>query len=459
MKSFTKLFLAFILLFSFLNGRSQTAPEEIIFHTNGSVFSPVIVLEGEAEILWTWEDGTTANTAKPTKNYGSDLARVNKLKVTPWSAVRRINIGYDAQDGGSPEIELVPNQFVSQVENLNLVAPYLREWCSSYNMITSLNFSNFVNLETIESFFSPSLQNVNLTNTPKLKRVNFVVNGLVELNLSGNPLLEDVQIPSNKFTDIVLPEQTGNIVNLVVRDNPQLTNQGIIDDLTNFPNISNLAIWNTNQAGALIIPKTNPSRWVGIRAYDNQYTSLDLRGSLQNPAQAGLVDLHNNKLTSVEIAGCHQIKTLDLSQNMLSSEEVDKVLKQLDEFGPTITPRNVNLRNNQPPTAQGKVYQANLEAKQWTVLVDFPSAVNDLTDSNKFKVYPNPTKGKFQVFLDNLPADGVTVEIRNVVGQKLLEQKVNDPSTEWSVSQYAGKIFFVTLRGTDILATQRIVVE
>lgn len=459
MKSFTKLFFAFILLSSFLNGQAQQAPEEIIFHSNGSVFSPVIVLEGEAEILWTWEDGTTSNIAKPSKDYGSELVRRNRLKVTPWSAVRRINIGYDAQDGGSPEIELVPNQMVSQVENLSLVAPYLREWCSSYNMLTSLDFTNFVNLETIESFLSPTLQNVNLTNTPKLKRVCFVVNGLLDLNLSSSTALEDVQIPSNKFTTFVLPEQTGNIWTMVVRDNPQLTNQEIIDDLTNFPNISNLAVWNTNQKGALVIPKTNPTRWVGIRAYDNQYTSLDLRGSLQNREQAGLVDLHNNKLTTVEIAGCHQIRTLNLAQNLLSSEEVDKILKQLDEFGPTITPRTVDLRNNQPPTAQGKVYQANLEAKEWTVLVDFPSAVNDLADSNRFKVYPNPSKGKFKIMLEDMPSDGVTVEIRNVAGQKLLEQKVDDSNTEWSLSKYAGKIFFVTLRGTDFLATQRIVVE
>jgi len=459
MKNFTKFLLAFSLLFSFLQSHSQQATDEIIFYSNGSSFSPVVVLQENAEILWTWDDNSSTNSATPIKNYGSNSLRKNTLKVTPWSAVRRINIGYDAQDEGSPEIELVDNQYVSQVENLNLVAPYLKEWCSSYNMITSLDFSNFVNLETIECFLSQYLQDVNLTNTPKLKRTCFVVNGLHNLDMSSCLVLEQLLAPSNKFTNIILPVYTDNIWSLVFRENPQLTNQNLFNDLTKYPNISNLAIWNSNQTGDLVIPKTNPTRWIGIRAYDNQYTSIDLRGSLQNPLEAGLVDLHNNKLTKVEIAGCHQIKTLDLSQNLLSSETVEYVLKQLDEFGPTITPRNVNLTNNQPITAQGKVYKTNLEAKGWNVFVDYPTAFQSLNDPGSFRVYPNPSNGKFQIQLDKMPVDGVIVEIRNIVGQKLLEQKVNDINTEWSVSQYSGKLFIVTLRSTNFLATKKVIIE
>ncbi|HET6560075.1 MAG TPA: T9SS type A sorting domain-containing protein [Prolixibacteraceae bacterium] len=459
MKIYTKNLLVFALSFFFFYSQAQQVAEEIIFHSNGSEFAPVIVLQGEAEVLWTWDDNTTTNSNTPVKNYGSAQLRRNTLKVTPWSAVQRINIGYDAQDGGSPEIELVENQFVSQVENLNLVAPYLKEWCSSYNMITSLDFSNFVNLETIECFLSQSLQSVNLTNTPKLKRACFVVNGLQNLNLSESNTLEQILAPSNTFTNVTLPLQTNNIWSLVFRDNPQLTNRNLFNDLTNYPNISNLAIWEANQTGELVIPKTNPSRWVGIRAYGNEYTSLDLRGSLQNPLEAGLVDMHDNKLTTVEIAGCHQIKTIDLSQNLLSAEAVDYVLKQLDEFGPTITPRTVNLSNNQAPTAQGKIYQTNLEAKEWTVIVDFPSAVENLSGIESFNVYPNPSNGKFFIQLGKMPAGGATVEIRNVVGQKLLEQNINDIKSEWSVNQYSGKIFFVTLKGKNILTTKRIIVD
>jgi hypothetical protein len=459
MKILSFLFLAYGLLFPFLISNAQQVPQEIVFYSNGSVFSPVIVVEGTADVLWTWDDNSTSNSLTPSKNYGTAQLRKNMLKVTPWSAVKRINIGYDAEDGGNPDFELVANQFVSKVENLELVAPYLREWCSSHNQLTSLDFSNFINLETIESVLSQSLQTVTLTNTPKLKRVNFVINGLTSLNLGTNPLMEQIIVSSNKFTDVTLPAQPGNVWSLVLLDNPQLTNQNIVNDLSNYTNISNLAIWNSNQKGALIIPKTSLTRWVGIRAYDNQYTSVDLRGSLQNPELAGLLEMQNNKLTSVEIAGCHQIKTLDLSNNLLSSEMVEHVLKQLDEFGPTITPRKANLSKNNPITAQGKIYKANLEAKGWEVIVDYPTSTNELGDSQTFSVYPNPTKGKFHVRLNKIPVEGVVIEIKNVLGQKILEQKIFNNESEWSVDQYQGKMFFVTLRGTDLNETKRILVN
>lgn len=446
-------------MFSFLNNQAQQAGDEIIFYSNGRIFSPVIVLQAEAEILWTWDDNTTSNSATPVKNYGSELVRKNTLKVTPWSAVRRINIGYDAQDGGSTDIEFVDKQYVSMVENLHLVAPYLKEWCSSYNTITSLDFSNFVNLETIECFLCQSLQNVNLTNASQLKRICFEVNGLTNLDISDCNVLEQVRASSNKFTDILLPENTENIWHMCTRDNLQLTNQHLFNDLSNYPNIADLFIWASNQIGELIVPKTHPSRWIGIRAYDNQYTSLDLRGSLQNPMESGYVDMHNNKLTKVEIAGCHQIKHLDLSQNLLSAEVVDHVLKQLDEFGPTITPRTVNLSNNQPPTEQGLIYKKKLEAKQWNVIVDFPSSINDLNDSKSFDVFPNPSNGKIKMQINKLPAGGVIVEISNVLGQKLLKKRINSTETEWSLNQFSGNLFFITLKGPNLLETKRILVE
>lgn len=446
-------------IFSFLTSQSQQDAEEIVFYSNGRVFSPVIVLQEDAEILWTWDDNTTSNSATPIKDYGTDQVRKNTLKVTPWSAVRRINIGYDAQDGGSEEIEYVDKQYVSMVENLHHVAPYLKEWCSSYNTMTSLDFSNFVKLETIECFLCQFLQNVNLTNAPQLKRICFEVNSLLNLDISDCNVLEQVRASSNEFTDIILPENTENIWHMCTRDNTQLINRNLFNDLTAYPNMADLFIWSSNQVGELIIPKTNPSRWVGIRAYDNEFTSIDLRGALQNPLESGFVDMHNNKLTKVEIAGCHQIKHLDLSQNLLSAEMVDHVLKQLDEFGATITPRTVDLSNNQPPTEEGLIYKKNLEAKEWKVIVDYPTSSIELDDAKSFDVFPNPSPGKVLLRIYNLPAEGVTVEITNILGQKLLKKKVYNTESEWFLNEYSGKIFFFTLRGTNLLETKRVLID
>jgi len=436
------------------------APDEITFYSSVSVFSPVIIIEGDAQILWTWDDGTTSNSATPVKNYGNTQLRKNTLKVTPWSAVRRINVGYDAEDGGSKNIEFVENQYISNIENIQLVAPYLKEWCSSYSRITNLDFSNFTNLETIECYLCQSLINVNLANTPKLKRSCFELNSLTSLDYSQCNSIEEVRASTNKFPDIGLPVITENIWHMCIRDNPQIFNQNIFNDLSKYPNIADFFVWNSNQSGTLVIPKTNLIRWIGIRGYDNNYTSIDLRGSLQNPNAAGLVDMHNNKLTKVEIAGCHQIKTLDLSQNLLSSEEIEYILKQLDEFGPTITPRNVDLRHNQPiTTEQAKKYKKNLEAKGWEVLVEYPTSSDLISEENALIIYPNPTKGKFNIQLGYMPEDGLLIEITNIVGQKLLESKIYKNNSEWSLDKYDGKIFFINIRGNNINETKKIIVE
>lgn len=105
----------------------------MVFTTEGASFAPVLVVEGDPGILWTWSDGTTSTAAAPTRTFGSASTRSHSLRVTPWSAVRRINIGYDGGDGGSGLIESVPDQHVAAVSGLNLVAPTLGQWCSSYN--------------------------------------------------------------------------------------------------------------------------------------------------------------------------------------------------------------------------------------------------------------------------------------------------------------------------------------
>jgi hypothetical protein len=79
----------------------SSAPEaNITFVTAGSSFSPIITVKGNSEIQWIFGDGSTSDSTSPAVNFGSEGTRVNTLVVTPWSAVTKINIGYDGSDGG-----------------------------------------------------------------------------------------------------------------------------------------------------------------------------------------------------------------------------------------------------------------------------------------------------------------------------------------------------------------------
>ncbi|MGE5394959.1 MAG: hypothetical protein ACM3P1_09445 [Candidatus Saccharibacteria bacterium] len=340
---------------------------EMVFYSNGSTFSPVIVLQGEAIVTWTWDDNTTSNSTKPIKEYGSDDLRKNSLKVNPWNAVRRINIGYDALDGGSVNIELVPDQKVSSVENLNLVAPYLKEWCSSYNNLTSLDFSNFTNLETIECYNSLTLKNVNLSNTPKLKRVCFEDNDLLNLDMRECYSLEDIRGAMNNFSTVVFPTHSEKLWHICIRDSP-ISNPYLFSDLSKFPMISQLWIPNINQQGEFKLPKSNYDGNCSIWGWSNKYSSMDLRGSFQNRDLDGYVNMSFNELTRVEIAGCSQIKELNLQNNKLEPETIDYILKQVDDFG--TSNGTLDLRQNKPPTAVGLTYKTNLEKRGWKIAID-----------------------------------------------------------------------------------------
>lgn len=455
----------FLFIFSFLNCSSmrtdekvndhdgQNLPGEIIFHTMGSSFSPVIVLQGEAEVKWIWEDNTTSNSLTPTKDYDSAQPRQNRLIVNPWSALRRINIGYDGGDGGSTKIEFVNNQHVSQVENLELVAPYLKEWCSSYNNLSSLNFDNFINLETIECFQSVTLKNISLSNTPKLKRVCFENNDLVSLDLSECNSLEDLRGAFNNYTTIIFPGKTENLWHLCIGNNPQITDRHLLNDLSKFPNLVELIISDTNQEGALIIPAT-PERQVDLNAEKNNFSSLNLKGALKHSRYPGNVFMPHNQFTSVDISGCVQINRLDLSDNKLDSEAVDHVLKQVDDFN--TSNGTVDLRKNRPPTPTGLTHIANLEKRGWTVHTDDDvTGNNELTENNSFSfnIYPNQKGDKIKVLLEEYPNDELMIEIRDLSGKILLEQKMLSNICELSLN--LSGVYFFTLRSRNWVKTQK----
>ncbi len=358
--------LVFIYIFS-LVCVGQEYPEEVLFYSNGSTFSPLLTLEGTAEILWTFADSTTSTAENPLKDYGSEGMRLNRLKVTPWSAIRGINIGYDAGDGGSYSIPFIADQYVSKVEHLDLTAPYLQLWCSSYNMLDSLNFDNFINIETIECFLSRSVKHVSLHNLPKLKRLCLEDNDLKELDLSGCTALEDLRGALNDYTTITFSNSTDELWHICIRQNHAITNDSMFVHMESFPAISQLLIWETNQRGLFKLTPENIADSIQIIASENYYTSLDLSGSLQNINGWSEINFNNNQLKSVNVTGCYQLRSLYLNNNQLVTDSIDKVLKELDELGTTNC--IVELLGNDPPTTAGLTYKANLEVKGWSVKV------------------------------------------------------------------------------------------
>jgi hypothetical protein len=91
----------------------KPVPSDVInMQSNGAVFAPVIEVVGTPAIEWVFDDATTSASVTPTKDYGGPGCRHNYLKVTPWSALIGINVGYDASDGGYDGFATVTNYII-----------------------------------------------------------------------------------------------------------------------------------------------------------------------------------------------------------------------------------------------------------------------------------------------------------------------------------------------------------
>jgi hypothetical protein len=145
-----------------------TPSDMINIQSNGAVFAPVIEVVGNPTIEWVFNDAAASSSTAPVKNYGSVGSRHNYLRVTPWSALTGINVGYDASDGGYGGFALVSSQNVSGFQNLNLAKSSLQYLCASYNPLTELDLREFTALKFVELLSCNNLATIRLGTHPVL---------------------------------------------------------------------------------------------------------------------------------------------------------------------------------------------------------------------------------------------------------------------------------------------------
>jgi hypothetical protein len=309
----------------------------IQFTHTGQTFQPIITVTGSPTILWTYADGTTSNLAAPTvKDFGTAATRTTTLLVTPWSALTRINVGYDGGDGGArynSDTATLAQQNVIAIEGLDLVRTSLQKIAISNNPITSLDFTNFTALEVIECYYCGSLTTGIVTGCTALTRLCFEHCHLSTLDLSTNTLLEDLRSAGQGTTNYAITwgDTGANLWHLCVVDNSGLV---MPIDFSNFPSLIQCWMWNCG----LTIPLTNLSYTVD---------SIECSGNAFSD-----VDLSNFKWGEILLASCGFSSTL-----------VDKILKQMDELG--CAPSTLALESNSAPTYNYR--KASLISKGWTV--------------------------------------------------------------------------------------------
>ncbi|WP_048136093.1 hypothetical protein [Methanosarcina sp. 1.H.T.1A.1] len=341
-----------------------TPEANITFVTTGSSFSPIITVTGNPKIQWVFGDGSTSDSPSPSVNFGSKRTRANTLVVTPWSAVTKINIGYDGSDGGvtpgSSTIENLKKQNVIAVTGLENVAPYLQVWASSYNPITALDFNNFTALHTIECFYCTSLATIRLRNVPSLTRLCLENCNISYLDLSEAPSLADLRGASQRSSTYSINWGTtgAQIWHICVRDNPQMTSTFPVNQ---FPLLKDFYIWDGNQSGALHLTSTNLK---SVLSANNHYNAANFSGCFPAGRKC-TVNMYNNDLTSLDISNDPGLLYLNASRNSLNQTAVDGVLQTLDSYN--TNGGDLDLTGNAAPSTTGIAHANNLTARGWKV--------------------------------------------------------------------------------------------
>jgi hypothetical protein len=355
-------------VFGVASASAQPSNYVLRLQTIGSSFSPAAYCVGgpPSTYLWTWSDATTAtNYPIPTKSFGSNASRIQYLTVLPSVTLTQVNLGFDGSDSGWTNVYAMrPSQGVKKI---TFQAPLtnLQYFSMSYNPITNvLDLTEFTNLQNLECWHCTNLQHVVVSNLPSIRRVCFEACSLQELDLSGDPNLEDMRGALNAYTGITLGRGTGpKIWHWCLRDNPQIT-QDFMALMTNFYSLKEPWFWNANQGGALKFVSTNLT---DVEVYINHYDSADFTGE----SQMWECWVYQNNLTNLIIDGCPSLQTFDAHNNLLPGTVLDNVLAALDTSATNLS--FADLRNNaQTPSYIGYAHFANLTNRGASVYVDWP---------------------------------------------------------------------------------------
>ncbi len=405
----------------------QTPSDVINIQSVGAVFAPVIEVAGTAVIEWIFDDGSLSASATPVKDYGSVGSWHNYLKVTPWSALKGINVGYDALDGGYGGFAMVAKQNVTEFQNLSLVKSTLEYLCASYNPLTELDLSEFTALKFVELLNCANLSTFSLGTHPVLERLCVEACNLNALDLSGCPALEDLRAASNDYTSINWGSTGAVLWHICIRSNPQLT--VTLPDLTKFPLLRELLTWDDNQTGAFIC---HSSVIQSIESYNNHYTSADISGC----TSLRLFNLSGNPLASLDLGTADNLTNVLLMDCGLTGSQTDYVLNTLDEAGQSNGFLDISM--NAAPSSAGLVCLDNLKAKGWTVTGI--TSVSGSTEPLDVILSGNVIK----ILLSN-EFISWKADLYNIKGIPVLSKLVEDNTLEFDVSSLSPGIYIVVL--------------
>jgi len=132
--------------------------------------------------------------------------------------------------------------------------------------------------------------------------------------------------------------------------------------------------------------------------------------------------------------------------------------------GPGIfTSTSLALVNLEPGTYNLTLTDASgCEFTLTQVILPAPVGIQELINDVEFNVYPNPNTGQFIVELNNLDGDEYKLEIRNIIGQLVVNETVNDSNGNFykkmTLDTGTSGVYFISLVSNDGKVTKKLVI-
>lgn len=96
----------------------------------------------------------------------------------------------------------------------------------------------------------------------------------------------------------------------------------------------------------------------------------------------------------------------------------------------------------------------------FNLCITFPVGVDDLTDKNAVKVYPNPTRGEVFIELPSHPQAGTIITVVDITGKTIMQQKAGDGGKiPVDLSQVKNGIYFIRTNTNGEQTIHKIVVS
>lgn len=89
----------------------------------------------------------------------------------------------------------------------------------------------------------------------------------------------------------------------------------------------------------------------------------------------------------------------------------------------------------------------------------FPTKIKEINQNNTISIYPNPTNGIFTI--KNNFFEGNSLEVFNLLGEKIIDQKINNSQTKIDLSDFSNGMYWVKLisKEKEIIYQTKIVKE